>query len=102
VPALLVHTIILFRTKSLWTEKVTVYSHHGMLARDVPQAQPIVLMIGACAALYWLSFIPREYLFALMPRRFGMRTPGDGEKGCILTLLRMVTLLGLYGGAFFL
>ena len=101
-PALLVHTIILFRTKSLWTEKVTVYSQHGMVARDVPQAQPIVLVIAACAALYWLSFIPREYLFALMPRRIGMRAPGDAEKSCILLLLRTVTLSGLYGGLLFL
>lgn len=77
---------------------MTVYSHHEMVGRDVPQDLSIVLMIAACAALYWLSFIPREYLFALMPRRMGMRTPGDTEKSCILTLLRTVTLSGLYGG----
>ena len=102
VPALLAHAIVLFRSERLWMEKVIVYFNGGMSARDVPPAHPILFMLGACVSVYWLSFIPGEYLFALIPRHTGIRIPSDTEKGCILIIVRILTLCVLYGGLFFL
>ena len=107
MPGLLAHALVLLRCERLWTEKVTIYSNHGMNARDVPYADRVVFGIGALVTVYWLSFIPAEYIFFAF-RPIGMRAPSEVEKSCImmiarplLVITRTLILLTIYAGLFF-
>jgi hypothetical protein len=107
VPALLMHVILLMKSDALWTTKIIVYTNYGLESHEILHAHQIVFQISVCVTAYGLSFLPEEYIFALMPKAIGMRPASEAEKSCLLLVInwllwivRAGALVGLYGGLF--